>query len=578
MENFYSYKNKMPENDQNLGWNVANLDLSSVSLQDENLTNVDSANTENISVNSIDEIAGGWEWENSLANIDNINIDELSIEGTDSTQKTIDESVFLESWNENVRVNVLKDNDNFWAYLRWFFFSAILTLLSILAAAIFYSFSTYITEASKPTPDSNYQEYITKYKEKYKKIKGRIMKESETYEAPTIWSEGETDMVNKIINATDIDYIEKKDLLSKYAIDLVNNAESNAVYLETLKQDIAKQWFLPEELEILLSDDQAIDTIQRSLNALEVIKFSTATKVFSYMNTALSTISEMIKISWSSVDNLRDLFNQISARWEKDISSYVYMCYLNPFEINANCDVVGELDLHYKKIKDSSININLLKNAMNVISQLLEKEDTTLFSITFNGFNAEDKNITFNIEVYTNQEDERSLMEQWKKNPNIFILTNIVNLLKQSSFIIWAEINTKEVNVDTKTISQWGVSRTVNYSTMDFTVPIQKNTEREIFDYIDIDSMNRLLSDRWLNYDIEPEENEEIDENNGEINENDELLAENNEENIENELSSQDNSLQEEWMQEYENLNEENSTNNTEDVESNNDTNLNKIN
>jgi hypothetical protein len=54
---------------------------------------------------------------------------------------------------------------------------------------------------------------------------------------------------------------------------------------------------LPEELEILLSEDQAIDTIQRSLNALEVIKFSTATKVFSYMNTALATISEMIKIS-----------------------------------------------------------------------------------------------------------------------------------------------------------------------------------------------------------------------------------------------------------------------------------------
>jgi hypothetical protein len=54
---------------------------------------------------------------------------------------------------------------------------------------------------------------------------------------------------------------------------------------------------LPEELENLLSEDQAIDTIQRSLNALEVIKFSTATKVFSYMNTALLTISEMIRVS-----------------------------------------------------------------------------------------------------------------------------------------------------------------------------------------------------------------------------------------------------------------------------------------
>jgi hypothetical protein len=31
---------------------------------------------------------------------------------------------------------------------------------------------------------------------------------------------------------------------------------------------------------------------------------------------------------------------------------------------------------------------------------------------------------------------------------------------------------------------------------MDFTVPIQKNTEREIFDYIDLNSMKRLLSDR----------------------------------------------------------------------------------
>jgi hypothetical protein len=61
---------------------------------------------------------------------------------------------------------------------------------------------------------------------------------------------------------------------------------------------------------------------------------------------------------------------------------------------------------------DGSIDIKLFKDSMNAISQLLEKEDTTLFSITFNGFNAQDKNITFNIEVYTNQDDERSLLAQ----------------------------------------------------------------------------------------------------------------------------------------------------------------------
>jgi hypothetical protein len=49
-------------------------------------------------------------------------------------------------------------------------------------------------------------------------------------------------------------------------------------------------------LDVILSEDEAIDTIQRSLNALEVIKFSTAAKVFSYMDTAISTIASMVRV------------------------------------------------------------------------------------------------------------------------------------------------------------------------------------------------------------------------------------------------------------------------------------------
>lgn len=94
-------------------------------------------------------------------------------------------------------------------------------------------------------------------------------------------------------------------------------------------------------------------------------------------------------------------------------------------------------------------------------------------------------------------------MAQWKRNPNIFILTNIINLLKQSSFIIWADINTKEVNVEARTQTLWGISRNVNYSTMDFTVPIQKDTEREIFDYIDLDSIREFLDRINAKYDEE---------------------------------------------------------------------------
>jgi len=533
----------MPENDQNLGWNVDVSDLSSISLDDESL-------------NELDDVLNTDESTNSTG-LDSNNSTSTSSEQTSSS---IDESVFLESWD--IKKNVIKDGENFGSYLRRFFFSAILTLLWLLAIVLFYTFSSYIKEASKPIPDPEKQEYIDKYKEKYKKVKGMIgmIGMDGVYTSPMVWAPDESTKANEIINATDIDYIDKKDLLSQYASDLVRKAEDNAVRAEILKQDIAKQWFLPEELESLLSEDQAIDTIQRSLNALEVIKFSTATKVFSYMNTALATISEMIRVSWASIENLHNLFVQLSSRWEKDISSYVYMCYLNPFEINANCDAIWDLDLYYKIAKDDSIDMRLFKNSMNAISQLLEKEDTSLFSITFNWFNAEDKSIKFNIEVFTNQEDERSLMQQWKRNPNIFILTNIINLLKLSRFVIWAEINIKEVKVDTKTIDQWSISRTVNYSTMDFSVPIQKNTEREIFDYIDLDSLKKLLTERWFTWNLRyaedeliPIENEEntLESEDGEENslesENEELVDEEiNSDELDTELSTWEESTAEE--------------------------------
>ena len=541
--NFYSYKNKMSKKDLNLEWNVDISDLSSLSLDEDSLENLD-----------IDEVLEG---ENPTAT-ENKPLDKLDLNTESQTESqteyqsqwsgVVDENVFLDLWdNSQTKKNVLKDGDNFSTYIRWFFISSIVILIGVLAIVAFYLFRKYINEASKPNLEQTQQEFVNKYKDTYKKIRG-LLWSNQSYVQPTVWSADESQRVNEIINATDIDYIEKKDLLSNYVSELVSKTKNKAEQVENLKQDNAKQWFLPEELETLLSEDQAISTIQRSLNALEVIKFSTATKVFMYMNTALSTISEMIRVSWANVDNLRNLFENINSRWDKDISSYVYMCYLNPFEINANCDVVWDLDLYYKIAKDDSINIELFKNAMNAVSQLLEKEDTSLFSITFNWFNAADKNIQFNIEVYTNQEDEKSLMSQGKRNPNIFILTNIINLLKQSSFIIWADINTKEINVTTRTLTQWWISRPVNYSTMDFSVPIQRKTEREIFDYIDLDAMKKLISERGFNENPEEMSEEILGENNEIINENnDEIVAESANEGFDEEEST----LEDQELEDY---------------------------
>ena len=499
----------MPENNKNLEWIVDNIDLSSVSLQDLENGNISSNNEQQPQRQSnVEEVK-----DLPVVNITDSEIENIIDSPEETIASSIDETMFLDSWdNVQNKGTTLDEWENFWKYIRQFFFSTVLLLIWIIAVAIIFLFDGYISKASKSNPDVEEQKYIDQYKPIVTKVKNLLWVNWWNHDLPTVWSEQASQNINAIINATDIDYIDKKDLLTSYASDIVNKSQERASYVDTLKQDSARQWFIPEEIDRILANDKAIDTIQRSLNALEVIKFSTATRVFSYMNTALTTIIEMMKVWSANIDSLKQLFTQLSSRWEKDISSYVYMCYLNPFETTANCDTVWDLDLYYSNNNDKSIDIKLFKNSMNAISQLLEKNDTSLFSITFNWFNAQDKNITFNVEVYTNQDDERALISQGKKNPNIFILTNIINLLKQSSFIIWADINTKEINVSPKTINLGWLQRMVNYSTMNFTVPIQKNTEREIFDYIDLNSVEKLLSNLYWyqNNTDDNTENEEI--------------------------------------------------------------------
>ena len=120
--------------------------------------------------------------------------------------------------------------------------------------------------------------------------------------------------VSSVISADDIDYIDKKDILTPYIENIVRDTKNDISKIESINKDVATQGFLPQELEGILSEEQAIDTIQRSLNALEVIKFSTAMKVFSYLDSAIQTISEMIRISDSSPDDISKILHQVTTR------------------------------------------------------------------------------------------------------------------------------------------------------------------------------------------------------------------------------------------------------------------------
>jgi len=240
----------------------------------------------------------------------------------------------------------------------------------------------------------------------------------------------------------------------------------------------------------IVKEESSIDTIQRALSALEIVKFTTAVHVFPHMDSILTVMANMLGVNKA---DLKAFLEKVQSRGEKDIASYVRMCYLNPYEVDKNCLAIGDLDRYYKDIlKDTSIDLSLLKNVLSYLDTFLEQKDITSFSILFNGFNAATKSIDFSVDINITKQDQLKLMEDKILNPQIFILTQIINLLKQSFFVIGANIDAKTIAVTTKTVTVGNTTYTVLNSRKNFSLPIQKETEREIFNYIDDNALLEL--------------------------------------------------------------------------------------
>jgi hypothetical protein len=62
-----------------------------------------------------------------------------------------------------------------------------------------------------------------------------------------------------------------------------------------------KDGFFPQELVDILDTDNAVNSIQRSLNSLEVVKFSSAIRVFSLMDDIVKDIANKFNYTKSDV-------------------------------------------------------------------------------------------------------------------------------------------------------------------------------------------------------------------------------------------------------------------------------------
>ena len=370
-------------------------------------------------------------------------------------------------------------------YNKWF-------IIAIIGIAFFgalsfmsYLFYQYLDLKSQPEFPQNkmsVQDRVQKTSDTYDEYGTMLgLFDKEQYSNLSLSREWEAG-AKKVLNDGKLNFVQKKDLLQKSLTTLGEEIITTKTDINELTENLNKDGFFPQDLVDILKENNAVGSIQRSLLSLEVVKFSSAMKVFSLMDVFVSSLADTLGYTKSDI---REKLNELIERGERDVEYYLNVCYNNPYE-PVKCDKIDDFGEYYKKIREESdFDTSFFKTLMEFIDNKLEYSNVPSFAITFNSFDGKSNSIGFTVEVNTLKEDEYALVQQEVKSPHIFIVSELIKLLKQSTFIVGKAIDAKDIKVSPKQITIGGSKYTVNNSVKNFNLPIQKTTDREIFDFVE---------------------------------------------------------------------------------------------
>lgn len=285
----------------------------------------------------------------------------------------------------------------------------------------------------------------------------------------------------EVIQTKKLNYLHKKDILEKNMTQLTQQTLQNAQNLDTIKKDIIKYGFIPEQLYKIIETQQGTSGIKKRIALMENIKFLTAFKAFSYMESFIQWLANSLGKDSLLIEGK---VKKIVTDGEKDVTIYTNTCFLNPYEITTNCSMIEDFDNYYKIIDTQrSVDTEFIKQLATYVDNKLQETDIPTFSINFLKFNPKEETIDFIIDLNTHSQDEIALNKQGILNPHVFIVTNLINLLKQSLLVIWEDIKADQIKSSPKTIRVGSTVFTVNNSSIKMSLPIQKSSQREISDF-----------------------------------------------------------------------------------------------
>lgn len=357
-------------------------------------------------------------------------------------------------------------------------------LVLLIVSLIGYMFSQYLNYVQGKPVSGVVDYYMPTINEYYLQINNSLGLQRDTsYGIDSFTVPSAPAILNTIVNDSSLDYIFKKHLIENAFVQLMGSTITQYVKLDEAKQDIATFGFFPKDVQLFAASTFIDNSLQKSLLAVEVIRFSTALTFFSNLDTFLQQFGSYVSMSPSQISAVLD---QYKSRGEKDIQNYLTTCYFNPYVSADNCAMPQGNDFfNYYAFVDTNAKVDM-KTFPVLISYLdakLESSDFPSLSINIKNFDPSQNSISFDIDINTFKEDELQLLTKGILNPHIYLATKIINLLRESKFIIAEPINLTTLKVNKKKLRIGIQDFAVNNSTFDFTLPLQKNAEREIYDY-----------------------------------------------------------------------------------------------
>lgn len=361
-------------------------------------------------------------------------------------------------------------------YMKYVYIASAVIWVLLVLLVFLWIYNRYIYLNSKDNLDIWEKEYVDTIKWYSDSLSSFFWDSQQTVIfSPNLERENSNLIINNMIsfkNDQDISYITKREVMVQFVSNLSNTIKSDSQKIDKLKTDVWIYWFLPSELNDVVTDS----AIQRSFLSIEAIKYITAIKVFYYID---SFLTEFSTVAWYSKETVMQWMQDVINSWEINIQKYLMMCYLNPYEKSDECNAIWDFD--YDMIKSwENLNITFLKSLIAFIKWKLENQEFPKLSIIFNTLDPQSNKISFTISMNTFLEDESNLINSWILNPHIYIVSVMLNLLRESHFILWDTIRVDSLKVTKKKYKDV----IVNSSSFSFDIPVQKAVEREIYDYV----------------------------------------------------------------------------------------------